>query len=554
MAEDTSPPQGVASEGSEPTVPLSSPPTTQLTPQVPTSPWSRPASSGGQNWAATARIPATSGYEPTKPILPQPGVGQQPVAGHQGPPAAVPTGSTAAPYGQSQPGSPSRYGQPSGYPSPYGQPPGYPNSYSQQPSHPQGASYPPGPYGGSSFGYQTNYQPTAGFQPSGGYPPPGYYPPQAYYEAPPPPPKRHWPLALVALIVAFALGAAGYLVTSGGLSAESEPSQTTAPVAPSSVPSEPSSRSTQNQGTTQSKSVTAAQSKGVVLIEAETSSGVAAGTGMVLSADGKVLTNYHVVAGSGQLRVTVVDSGDTYVATVLGFDQSRDVALLQLKNASSLSAVSINDDPVGEGDSVAAVGNGSGGMKLVKATGEVTGLDQSLRVNSDSPWGNTEDLSGMVSTDAGAVPGYSGGPMFDAESEVLGMTTAGSKTEHTSYAVPIATALEVVSQIERGQDVGTVRVGPAAYLGVQTAKPARLGAAAGGATVASVVSGGPAAKAGITEGSQITKIGDTTIGATTNVASVIRTAEPGQRVNIEWVNPSGRTMRATVTMGSSPVN
>jgi S1-C subfamily serine protease len=259
-----------------------------------------------------------------------------------------------------------------------------------------------------------------------------------------------------------------------------------------------------------------------------------------------------VVAGTTKVAATIASNGDTYVATVLGFDQTRDVALLQLKDASGLATVTLDQDSVNVGDAVAAVGNANGGMKLVKATGSVTGTNQPLTVSSDSPWGNSEDLQGLVATSAGAVPGDSGGPMFDAQNEVLGMTTAGSTKEHSSYAIPIATAVGIVNQIETGQDAGTVRVGPAGYLGVRVADASYTGV--GGATVESVVTNGPADKAGITAGSRLTRIGSTTITAQTNVANVIRQIEPGQQVTIWWITAKGTTKHAQVTAGASPVN
>jgi S1-C subfamily serine protease len=239
----------------------------------------------------------------------------------------------------------------------------------------------------------------------------------------------------VAALLAFVLGVGGY-VFAGNWFGASDP-----------VPGPSSSRTVPSKPTTTSKAVTAEQSRGVVLVEAETAGGTAFGTGMVLTPDGKVLTNYHVVAGTTKVAATIATSGDTYVATVLGFDQTRDVALLQLKDASGLATVTLDNDPVAVGDSVAAVGNANGGMKLVKAAGTVTGTNQPLTVSSDSPWGNSEDLQGLVATNAGAVPGDSGGPMFDAQNEVLGMTTAGSVKEHASYAIPIATAVGIVNQI-----------------------------------------------------------------------------------------------------------
>lgn len=434
---------------------------------------------------------------------------------------------------------------PPNYPPSYGPPPGYPTGY--------GTPYPgSAPY---ASGYSSN-GPTG--QAPSGYGPvpphPGYYSPQQYYQQAPSTtqqPKRRWPVVMLVSVLALVLVVGGFGLTRTVLTATSEPQVTTP-----AEPSYPQITPTQDQGPsgntgTRSTTVTAAQSKGVVFIEAQVTDGIAAGTGMVLTADGKVLTNYHVVAGSEKVAVTVADTGETYSATVLGFDQTRDVALLQLKNASGLDTVTIDTDAVNTGDQIAAVGNASGGGKLIKAGGQVTATDQNLTVSSESPWGNSEDLTGLIETTAGAVPGDSGGPMFDAQTEVLGMTTAGSTTDHTSYAVPIATALSVVQQIETGQDAGTVRVGPSGYLGVVAATHT---SGSKGIAITDVVAGGPADAAGITAGSRIIKVGDTTITTKTNLANVVRNYEPGQQVSITWITANGHTKKATVTLGSSPVN
>lgn len=410
------------------------------------------------------------------------------------------------------------------------------------------AGQPQDPYGYPAS-FVSGYPPPPGAaQNVGGFPPGGYYPPPPYppggLPTPPAAPGRRWPIVVV-VVVALIVAMSGVGLTWAMVrmsASDTHPSPTV------SAPSSPSKGATANA---QSAPVTAAQSRGVVLIETQTAEGTASGTGMILSADGKVLTNYHVVAGTTAVMVTVADSGDTFPAKVLGFDQSRDVALLQLKDAHGLPTVKTDDDPVAVGDRVAAVGNASGGRKLTKAPGEVFATDQSLRVNSDSPWGNTEDLNGLIGTNAGAVPGDSGGPMFDAEDEVLGMTTAGSTDDHTSYAVPIAQALSVVRTIEAGRDSGSVRVGPAGFLGVSVPETEVTNK---GAKVTTVSSGSPAAKAGITTGSRITRVGDTKIVARINVANVIRATEPGSKVKIWWTSPSGKAKSATVTMGSSPVN
>jgi len=522
----------VGGDAAEPTTPLPSVPWAQAAPgswvgSKPT-PVEPPAPGPAE---PTAQFPPGWSYG-GQPGQPNPYAYGQQAYGQQG----------QQPYGQAgqQP-----YGQPYGQ-QPYGQQP-----YGQQPYGQQ-------PYGqqpGQAYGQYQQAPGQPGQAPLGGYQHPGYYTPSQYYGQQPAPvtTKRRWPVVLVAGIVALVLAAGGFSFAARTIQGALPSSASTATTEPQTQPSDPTDNpGQQGGGTTTGNAVAAAQSAGVVLIEAETGSGIAAGTGMILTADGQVLTNYHVVAGSDKVSVTVADSGNTYTATVVGFDQARDVALLQLKNASGLTTVTVDKDQVAVGDAIAAVGNASGGGELVKAAGSVTATDQSLTVSSDSPWGSSEDLSGLVETNARAVPGDSGGPMFDSQNEVLGMTTAGSTKERTSYAVPIATALAVVDQIETGQDAGTVRVGPAGYLGIKVAD-AETGSTIG-KTITQVVAGSPADKAGVVSGSKLTKVGDTTIKASANLATVIRALEPGQQVSIEWTTPSGTHKTATVTLGSSPVN
>ena len=516
------------------------------TQQFPTSAWARPAETNGAADQATAQPGQAMPQGGAYPGAAQPLTYGQPTS--NGP---TPAASAQAQQHGAYPQGFGQYGE-----QPYGQ---YGPAQGQQPYGQYGQQ----PYGQQAFG---QYGPAQGQQPYGqayqqgygqqGYPQhPGYYPPSQYYYQPQAAPtrtKKRWPLAIVALLVAIVLGGSGMLWAANQLGATESPTITTQPdTGQGGQNQNDPQQGQQGGGTTTSNGVSAAQSAGIVLIEAQTSSGVAAGTGMILSSDGKVLTNYHVVAGSEKLAVTIADTGDTYTATVLGFDQTRDVALLQLKNASGLTTVKTDTTVPVEGTAVAAVGNAEGGGELVKAAGKVTGTNQSLTVSSDSPWGSTEDLSGLIETSARAVPGDSGGPMYDTQNEVVGMTTAGSTRDHTSYAVPIATALAVVQQVETGQDAGTVRVGPAGYLGIKVADSGQTGS---GKTITAVVSGSPAAKAGVVAGSRLTKVGTTTIKASTNLATVIRAMEPGQQVTIEWIAPNGTSHSATVTLGSSPVN
>lgn len=451
--------------------------------------------------------------------------GQYPGQGAYGQPPhpAQPGAWGGQPYGRPQYPQQGAYyqGQPSQYPgqAPYGQPPEDPNQPWWHPSQPR---------------YQAQY-----------------YPQQSYQAAPARP--RRTPVQRIALTLAIVVA---FAMTLGGISyffprqieRAGDPVQTQAPTniptAPTAHPADPDRPRAQP-----ALGVSQAESAGVVLVEADVADGIASGSGMILTQDGKVLTNYHVVAGSSAISVTVADSADVYRATMLGFDQTRDVALLQLRGATGLDTVTIDKDEVKRGDPAYAVGNANGDGVLVRAAGEVTDTDQDLTVTSDSPWGSEEDLKDLVETSAGAVPGHSGGPMFDSESEVLGMTTAGSQERGHSYAIRIADAMNVVATIEAGKDLGTVRVGPAGYLGVKVGSTNAVGA-----TVTEVVSGSPADTAGMETGSMLTRVGDTEITRDVNLANVIRALEPGQVIDVAWVAPDGSRQQAPVTLGSSTVN
>lgn len=315
-------------------------------------------------------------------------------------------------------------------------------------------------------------------------------------------------------------------------------------------------------GSSTSSNATAAQSAGVVLITTTLTNGSAAGTGMIVDSSGLVLTNYHVVQGSTAIEVQVVDGGQTYTASVVGRDATNDVALLRLQGASGLSTVRVDGDAVKAGDTVTAVGNAQGKGYLTAAAGRITSVNATVTVSNDS--GGTETLKDVYETDAAAQPGDSGGPLYDGQGEVTGMTTAGEQTyagPHgsrgrtqqpstvASYAIPIARAMSIVTQIESGTASGSVQIGAKAYLGISVAS------GSGGSVVVSAVNDGtPAAEAGITAGSTITSIAGTQVASQSDIAGVLGGHKPGETVKVTWTDASGDDHSASLTLGSSPVN
>jgi S1-C subfamily serine protease len=293
------------------------------------------------------------------------------------------------------------------------------------------------------------------------------------------------------------------------------------------------------------------QSQGVVLIETTRTDGEGAGTGLVLESSGTVLTNYHVVAGSTSIQVTIAADGTTYDADVVGFDRQSDIAVLQLQDASDLTTVNLDDDDPAVSDEVTAVGNAAGQGYLSASSGSVVALDRSITTESEGPVLG-EHLTGLIQTDAYVVGGYSGGALLDDEDEVVGITTAAatggaSQQSAESYAIPIADALAIADQIGSGDDSGDVEIGPSAYLGIGVSE------AGAGLDIVHVDDAGAADEAGIVAGDVLTAIGNRTVRSLDVLKEVLATYEPGDRATLHWTDGNGKPQRATVGLESSPI-
>jgi S1-C subfamily serine protease len=301
----------------------------------------------------------------------------------------------------------------------------------------------------------------------------------------------------------------------------------------------------------------------------------AKGTGIVMTSNGEILTNNHVVEGATSISVTDIGNGKTYKATVLGYDQSQDVAVLQLSGASGLTtATTGNSSTVQQGDKVVALGNagGVGGTPSV-AAGTVTALNQSITA-SDQSSGTSEQLSGMIETDANIQSGDSGGPLVNQYGQVIGVDTAassgfqfgngfnggygngngssnsgqGSATQ--GYSIPINTALAVASQIQAGHASSTVHIGPTAFLGVEIATTNNQ--LSTGVQVAGAAAGTPAAKAGLGAGDVITSVAGQAVNSGTSIQQVLEKYHPGDKVALNWTDGTGQSHTSTVTLASGP--
>lgn len=329
-------------------------------------------------------------------------------------------------------------------------------------------------------------------------------------------------------------------------------------------------------GTAAGTTATSAQATGIVLINTQLSyqGAAAAGTGMVLSSGGEILTNNHVVAGSTSISVTIASTGKSYNASVAGTDATDDVAVLRLSGASGLTPASIDTSASpGVGDSVTGVGNAGGTGTLTAAAGSVTALGQSITTQAEGA-AASETLSGLIQTDADIQAGDSGGPLYDSNGGIVGIDTAASvgSSQNQGYAIPIADALKIASQIDSGQASDTVSIGYPAFLGIEVGATDQSGAGgqggygslggsststnsgqtAAGAPVAGVIASGPAAGAGIVAGDTITAVDGTAISSAAALTSTLAGYQPGHSVTITWSDASGTSQSATVTLATGP--
>jgi S1-C subfamily serine protease len=418
-----------------------------------------------------------------------------------------------------------------------------------------------------------------GFAGGAGYP--GGYSWGGYGSEPPPPPRRNHKRGLVVTAaVALAAGAAagGLIGSSHGLTASTMTAASRTPLSASQI----------------------AQRVDPALVDvvstSSTQGSTSAGTGIVLTSDGEVLTNNHVIRGATSIKVTDVGNGHTYTAKVVGYDASKDVAVIKLQNASGLTTANLGDSSsVQTGDSVTALGNagGKGGTPSV-ATGTVTALNQSITASDEGSGVNSEQLTGLIETNADIQPGDSGGALVNSYGQVIGMNTAASSgTQFQSqsgqsavqaYAIPIDNAETTADQIEAGQGSSTVHIGATAFLGIET-DGSNSGSGSGdsggfggfggfgdgsgfggqgdgsgtngsgtssGVTIAGALSGSPAASAGLTEGDTITSLGGQSVSSTTDIQQILVKYHPGDKISISWVDQSGQSQTTTVTLANGP--
>ncbi len=396
-------------------------------------------------------------------------------------------------------------------------------------------------------------------------------------QSPPTPARRNWRprsivIASAVAAVVIVSGATGIVATARFVSlraqaATSIPSGGSAMLLPERTgPGSSGSESLSRAGASTSPSAaTATQSSGVVLIDTTLGyeSAQAAGTGIVLTSTGEILTNNHVIRGATSISVTVASTGMSYSANVVGTNVTSDIAVLQLAGASGLTTAAIDSSAaVAVAESVVAVGNAGGAGTLAAATGAVTAVNQTITA-AGSSGSNAETLTGLIQTDATVVPGDSGGPLYYGAGGIVGIDTAASSGGRgvPGFAIPIASALNIATQIESGVTSSQITLGSPAFLGVSILRSVPGSAISGspvsgaaGAVVSGVVPGTPAASAGLVAGDTITAVDSTAIGTGSRLSAMLASRAPGDSVTISWTDAAGATHSTSVTLIAGPAN
>lgn len=302
----------------------------------------------------------------------------------------------------------------------------------------------------------------------------------------------------------------------------------------------------------------------IVDITTRLTDGEAAGTGIVLTSSGEIMTNYHVIQGASSISVKISNGSKRFSAKVIGSDPSDDVALIKARGAKGLATLDTGDSSkLGVGDRVVAIGNALARPGPPTVTeGEITGLHRAITVRND--FGDSDNLSNLLEIDAQLEPGNSGGPLFNSAGKVVGINAAveasrrfSSSATSVGYAIPINHAMTIVRQIESGDSSGNVYVGPRGYLGVEIRNRQQFDGGAGstsnGVLIVDVTSGGAADSAGIVVGDVLVSIDGTSVKSTSQVATAMRDKKPGEKIVVKWIDAAGQQKTATVGLGVSPI-
>jgi len=284
----------------------------------------------------------------------------------------------------------------------------------------------------------------------------------------------------------------------------------------------------------------------VVSIATQSQLGQAGGTGVIISSDGEILTNNHVVeaaANGGTVQVTLSDN-TTVEAEVLGTDPLTDLAVIKAQDVSDLVPADLgNSSDLAVGQNVVAIGSPLG-LDGTVTSGIVSALHRPVTAGDEQGRGTTKVID-AIQTDAPINPGNSGGPLVDMNGQVIGINSAiitggqSSGSIGLGFAIPIDQAKPIVEQLRAGQEATHAQIG----VGVTTAQETR------GAAIASVNSGSPGDEAGLREGDIVIAVDDRPITSDIELIAAVRSYRPGDEVTLTIIR-DGQEQTVDLTLGS----
>ena len=281
-----------------------------------------------------------------------------------------------------------------------------------------------------------------------------------------------------------------------------------------------------------------------------------AGTGIVISEDGYILTNKHVISEARSVQVVMSDGTRHSDVTVVGSDPLNDIAFLKIKNVSDLKVATLGDSgAMRVGQDVIAIGNSLGQYQNTVTSGIVSGLGRPVTAASSELNSRVESLTDLLQTDAAINPGNSGGPLINSAGQVVGINTAiAADAQGIGFAIPINAA--------KGMIRGVIANGKVekAYLGVQYVAitpdvrtqyklSVDQGALVRSGSGSAVESNGPADKAGIKDGDIITKVNEKYVGKQGGLGSLVAEFMPGEKVTLTIIR-DGKEQQKTLTLGA----
>ena len=345
----------------------------------------------------------------------------------------------------------------------------------------------------------------------------------------------------VVLVLAMSLGGGiigGLIGSSASNSSSGSPLVTAAPSDPSKI------------GTSDVAKAAAVIAPSIVTIDSVSSSSEAVGTGIIVTSDGEIVTNNHVVEGATSVRVRLRGQTEPIIADVLGTDPSNDLALIRLRNSSGLTAATFADPAsLAVGDQVVAVGYALAldGDPTV-TTGIISALNRTFLIDQDTI------LNGLIQTDTAISSGNSGGPLINMKGQVVGINTAVATSDSNSaannigFSIGVKEVTRVVGILREQSTNKTVR--EQGFLGIRLGSRSDGGS---GAVIGEITSGSPAAKAGLRVDDIVLEVNGQTIDGDAALVAIIRDSAPGDTITIK-VMRNGKKLDLTAKLVSRSDN